>query len=128
LVQFQSGFNNLAISKRTNVERTKRTKMKTTNKIKAEFYSLKLERIFEIQVVEKSTGEIDHIIFEIEIVGNEFRAYHEPLTTEQINSEKIAFCSVEIDPDFSLDANLTELFSECQQAIIDSEFFELGDE
>jgi hypothetical protein len=102
--------------------------MKTTNKIKAEFYSLKLERIFEIQVVEKSTGEIDHIIFEIEIVGNEFRAYHEPLTTEQINSEKIAFCSVEIDPDFSLDANLTELFSECQQAIIDSEFFELGDE
>ena len=101
--------------------------MKTTNKIKAEFDGLRIERIFEIQVIEKSTGENDYIIFEIEIVGNEFRAYHEPLTAEQINSEKIAFCSVEIDTDFSLDANLTELFSECQQAIIDSEFFELCD-
>lgn len=101
--------------------------MEATKKIRAEFDSLKLKRIFEIQVIRKSTGEIDYIIFDIKIVGNEFRAYHEPLTTEQINSEKIAFCSVEIDPDFSLDANLTELFSECQQAIIDSEFFELCD-
>lgn len=102
--------------------------MKTTNKIKAEFDSLKLERVFEIQVIRKSTCEIDYIIFEIEIVGDEFRAYHEPLTTEQRNSEKIAFCSIEIDPDFSLDENLSELFNECQQAIIDSEFFELGDD
>ena len=101
--------------------------MKTTNRIRAEFDSLKLERIFEVQVVKKSTGEIDYIIFEIEIVGDEFRAYHEPLTTEQSDSEKIAFCSVEIDPDFSLDENLIELFNECQQAIIDSEFFVLGD-
>lgn len=99
-----------------------------TKNIKAEFDSLKLERIFEIQVIIKSTGEIDYIIFDVKIVGNEFRAYHGPLTTEQINSEKVAFCSIEIDPDFSLDENLTELFSECQQAIIDSEFFELGDE
>ena len=102
--------------------------MKTTNKIRAEFDSVKLDRIFEIQVIRKSTGEIDYIIFEIEIVGDEFRAYHEPLTTEQSDSEKIAFCSVEIDPDFSLDENLAEIFCECQQAIIDSEFFELGDE
>jgi len=102
--------------------------METTNKIKAEFDSLKLERIFEIQVIRKSTGEIDYIIFNIEIVGNEFRAYHESLTTEQNNSEKIAFCSVEIDPDFSLDENLSELYSECEQAIVDSEFYVLGDE
>jgi hypothetical protein len=102
--------------------------METTNKIKAEFDSLKLERIFEIQVIRKSTGEIDYIIFEIEIVGDEFRAYHEPLNVAETKSVKIAFCSVEIDPDFSLDENLTELFIECQQAIIDSEFFELGNE
>ena len=97
------------------------------NKIKAEFDSLKLEKIFEIQVIRKSTGEIDYIIFEVEIVGDEFRAYHESLNVAETESDKIAFCSVEIDPDFSLDENLTELFSECQQAIIDSEFFELGD-
>jgi hypothetical protein len=97
-----------------------------TNKIKAEFDSLQLDRIFELPVINK-TGEIDYIIFNIEIVGNEFRAYHEPLTTEQEASEKIAFCSIEIDPDFSLDEHLTELYGECQQAILESDFFELGE-
>ena len=98
-----------------------------TNKIKAEFDSLTLDRIFELPVVNKTTGEIDYIIFNIEIVGNEFRAYHEPLTTEQEESEKIAFCSIEIDPDFSLSENLEALMEECQQSIIDSDFFELGE-
>jgi hypothetical protein len=97
-----------------------------TNKIKDEFNSLTLDRIFELPVINK-TGEIDYIIFNIEIVGNEFRAYHEPLTTEQEASEKIAFCSIEIDPDFSLDEHLTELYGECQQAILESDFFELGE-
>jgi len=97
-----------------------------TNKIKAEFNSLTLDRIFELPVVNKTTGEIDYIIFNIEIVGNEFRAYHEPLTTEQESSDKIAFCSIEIDPDFSLSENLEALMEECQQSIIDSDFFELG--
>ena len=99
-----------------------------TTKIKSEFDSLKLERIFEEQVRVKATGDIDYIIFQVEIVGDEFRAYHEPLTTEQKESDKIAFCSIEIDPDFSLYENLTELYAECQQAIIDSDFFALGDE
>jgi hypothetical protein len=97
-----------------------------TNKIKDEFNSLTLDRIFELPVINK-TGEIDYIIFNIEIVGNEFRAYHEPLTIEQEASEKIAFCSIEIDPDFSLDEHLTELYGECQQAILESDFFELGE-
>lgn len=95
--------------------------------IKAEFDSLKLERIFEEKVVVKATGEIDYIIFDIEIVGDEFRAYHESLNEAEKESEKIAFCSVEIDPDFSLDKNLTELYAECQQAILDSEFFEYSE-
>lgn len=101
--------------------------MKATNNIKAEFDGLKLDKIFEIQVIRKNTGEIDYIIFRIEIVGDKFRAYHEPLTSEQRSSEKIAFCSIEIDSCFSLDENLAELFNECQQAIIDSEFFALGE-
>lgn len=98
-----------------------------TNKIKDEFNSLTLDRIFELPVINKKTGEIDYIIFNIEIVGNEFRAYHEPLTTEQEASEKIAFCSIEIDPDFSLDVNLQSLMEECQTAILESDFFELGE-
>lgn len=98
-----------------------------TNKIKAEFNSLTLDRIFELPVVDRTTGEIDYIIFNIEIAGDEFRAYHEPLTAEQEASEKIAFCSIEIDPDFSLSENLEALMEECQQSIIDSDFFELGE-
>lgn len=98
-----------------------------TNKIKAEFDSLDLIKIFEEEVVSKLTGEIDYIIFDVEIVGNEFRAYHEPLNEAERQSKKIAFCSVEIDPDFSLDKNLQELYAECQQAIIDSEYFETGE-
>ena len=95
-----------------------------TNKIKAEFDSLNRIKIFEEKVVSKLTGEIDYIIFDVEIVGNEFRAYHEALNEAERLSEKIAFCSVEIDPDLSLDSNLAELYSECQQAIFDSEYFE----
>lgn len=98
-----------------------------TNKIKAEFDSLQLDQIFELPVINKTTGEIYYIIFNIEIVGNDFRAYHEPLTTEQEASEKIAFCATEIDPDFSLSENLEALMEECQQSIIDSDFFELGE-
>ena len=98
-----------------------------TTKIKAEFDSLKLERVFEEQVIVKTTGKIDYIIFDVEIVGDEFRAYHKPLNEAERLSKKIAFCSIEIDPDFSLDENLTELYAECQQAIFDSEFFEYSE-
>lgn len=98
-----------------------------TTKIKAEFDSLKLERVFEEQVIVKATGKIDYIIFDVEIVGDKFRAYHEPLNEAERLSEKIAFCSVEIDPDFSLDENLQELHAECQQAILDSDFFEYSE-
>lgn len=101
--------------------------MKTTNEIKAEFDSLDLIKAFEEKVVNKLTGEIDYIIFNIEIAGSEFRAYHEALSDAEKESDKIAFCRVEIDPDLSLDSNLAELYNECQQAIIDSEYFETGE-
>jgi hypothetical protein len=94
-------------------------------RIKKQFSEMDLMPIFEIEVRDNKTNEIDYVIFNIEIVGDEFRAYHEPLTTEQKQSEKIAYESVEIDPYLSLDENLQELFAECNQAIYESEFFVL---
>jgi hypothetical protein len=47
------------------------------------------------------------------------------LTEEEEKSEKIAFDSVEIDMDFSLDENLQSLYDEIINSIIDSEFFKL---
>ena len=94
-------------------------------RIKKQFSEMDSMPIFEIEAKDNRTNEIDYVIFNIEIVGDEFRAYHVPFTTEQENSEKIAFCSIEIDPYLSLDENLQELFAECNQAIYESEFFVL---
>jgi len=84
--------------------------------------------LFEMEVVDKRTGETDHIIFDITINGDKFVAQHESLSTEQEQSDKIAFVSIDIDPDFSIDENLQELYSECNTAIIDSEFFDFPPE
>ena len=51
-------------------------------------------------------------------------ATHESLTYEQANSEKVAYVSIEIDEDFSLDANLQELYDKCNEAILQSDFFQ----
>jgi hypothetical protein len=48
-------------------------------------------------------------------------------TRKELKSKKIAHCKVRIDKDFSLGANLQELYSACIDKIIDSEFFELQD-
>jgi hypothetical protein len=93
--------------------------------IQEQFEEITLMRLFEIQVIDKRTNEIEYIIFEIEINGNLLKATHEGLTQEQRESNKIAFVSVEIDECFSLDEHLENLYSECINAIMNSEFFEL---
>ena len=93
--------------------------------LKSEFSNLSLLKMFEIEVLNKNTNESDYIIFDISIDKNKFVAMHEPLTVAQEKSSKIAFVSIHIDSDFSLDQNLQELYEECTNAILYSEFFEL---
>jgi hypothetical protein len=100
--------------------------MKKLAQFIAEWESITKMKLFEIEVIDKRTNETDYIIFDIFINGRSFIAQHESLSTKQEKSKKIAFCKVVIDLDFSLDQNLQELYSECQEAIIDSEFFELA--
>lgn len=96
-----------------------------TQTISEQFEQLHLIKGFEIEVLNKQTNETDYILFNIEINENNFKATHEALTKAEQESKKIAFKSIEIDEDFSLDENLRALHEECINAIITSDFFEL---
>jgi len=95
-------------------------------KIEAEFQEM-IESgripVFEIEV--KRNGEQDWVLFDISIWENTLRAEHGALTEAEEKSDKIAFKSVDIDPDFSLDWHLQELLEECQAALMESEFVEV---
>lgn len=95
-------------------------------KIKEEFRKM-LESgkipVFEIEV--KRNSKQDYILFHISIRKNTLRAEHEALTEAEEKSNKIAFKSVDIDPDFGLNWHLEGLFEECTNAILESEFVEL---
>ena len=96
--------------------------------ISEQFESMNTLPIFEIAVVDKRTQEQEYIIFDISIQDNKFIAQHVALNQEQEDSDKIAFCSVNIDMFFSLDENLQELYDECIEAINNSSFYELREE
>jgi hypothetical protein len=95
--------------------------------ISEQFESLNKLPIFEIEVVDTRTKEQEYIIFNISIQNNKFRAEHTALNEAQQQSNKIAFCSVNIDSFLSLDENLQELYDECIEAINNSEFYELSE-
>jgi hypothetical protein len=93
--------------------------------IEQQFAEVKLMKCFEFEVLDLRTKESQYIIFDIEIIENLFVATHIGLTEEQEQSDKIAFTSIEVDADFSLDANLQELYSACIDAIVTSDFYQL---
>lgn len=95
--------------------------------IREQFESMNTLPLFEIAVTDLRTQEDEYIIFDISIQDNKFIAQHIALNQEQEDSNKIAFCSVDIDTYFSLDENLQELYDECIQSIIDSTFYELSE-
>ena len=82
-------------------------------------------KIFEIPVTNKRNYSKDYVTFNIEIIGGQFVAQHEPLNQAQRESKFIASVKVAIDPDFSLDENLQELYNACKTALSESEFYEL---
>lgn len=101
--------------------------MKKLDKITAEWNECNLIKVFEIPVIDKRTNEREYIVFDISIVKTKFVAQHEGLTERECKSKKIAFKSITIDPDFSLDENLQKLYDECINAILQSDFFELSE-
>ena len=88
--------------------------------------SKQLSMTFEEEVTDKRTGEKDYIIFDVMIQGQKLMAQHVGFSAKQEKNKKIAFCSVKINTDYSVDENLQELHEECMNAIIDSEYYRLG--
>ena len=85
-------------------------------------------KMFEVPVWNHKNNEKDYLLFHISIdkENNLFRAEHEATSDEEEESDKIAFCSVELDYDYSVDVNLQELHEECMNKIIDSQYFRLA--
>jgi hypothetical protein len=84
-------------------------------------------KVFEFEVTNKRTGGKDWVTFDITLdeKKGQFKAQHEPLNQVEADSKYIACKVCAIDPDFSLDENLQELWSICEDAINRSEFFSL---
>jgi hypothetical protein len=93
--------------------------------LKTEFNNIELLKMFEIEVINKKTNEIDFITFDLLINKNTLIAQHEGLNTKENKSKKIAFKKIVLDPFYSLDYHLQELFDICEDAILKSEFFTL---
>ncbi len=96
-------------------------------RIKAEFQEMRESGtipVFEIEVTRN--GKQDWILFNISLWNGQLRAEHEPLTKAEEKNDRIAFKSVDIDPDFSLQWHLEGLMEECQAALMQSEFVEVN--
>lgn len=98
------------------------------NRILKDWNNCTSNKIFDFRVLDKRTNSTEWITFDISTVDNMFVAQHEALSQAQIDSDKIASTSIEINPDFSLDENLQELHSACADAINDSDFYMEWDE
>jgi len=96
----------------------------TLENFKNDFDNITLMKVFELEVMNKETKDLDYILFDISIKDSCLVALHEPLTIAEIKSDKIAFKSVEIDLDFSMNKNLENLYDACINAILNSDFYE----
>jgi hypothetical protein len=98
------------------------------NKIIREWRDCCKIKIFEFRVIDRRDNSEDWVTFDIDIVEGSFVAQHEPLNKEQRDSEFVAAVRVAIDPDFSLDENLVELYNACVDALSNSEFYSMTEE
>ena len=85
-------------------------------------------KLFEIEVIDSRLNEKDWIVFDITTDGKIFRAEHIALNQIESTFKFIAFCESNIDLDFDIDQNLSELYDVCINAICNSEFFEIPNE
>ena len=95
--------------------------------LKKEFENIELMRVFEISVIDNRTNENEYILFDISLQKNTLVAQHESLTTKQSKSKKVAYVKSVLNNCYSLNENLQNLYSECVNAILNSEYFTLND-
>jgi hypothetical protein len=93
---------------------------------KEEFDNINLEKMYEIEVIDNRTNKEDYLIFDIELIEDKLIATHQPTTHEEEKSNKIATVEIILDKFFSLDEHLQELYDECINKIINSDFYTLN--
>jgi hypothetical protein len=98
------------------------------NKIIKEWKNCGKIKVFEFRVIDRRDNSENWLTFDIDIVEGNFVAQHDALNKEQRDSEYIASVKSPIDPDFSLDENLVELYGACVEALAESEFYEMTEE
>ena len=92
-----------------------------------QFNEIEKFRIFEIQVKNLLTEENEFLTFEIYIDEINLYCHSEPMTEAEEKSDKIKIISVELDDTFDIDEHLQDLYSNCIEEIINSDFYELID-
>ena len=92
-----------------------------------QFNEIEKIKIFEIQVKNLLTGENEFLTFEIEIDEKNLYCYSAPMTEEEEKSEKIKIISVELDDNFDIDSHLHDLYDNCIEEIINSDFYDITD-
>lgn len=98
----------------------------TIKELKEQFNNITKFKIFEFSVIDNRTGEDTYILFHIELYKNSLIATHESLTDKQAKSKKISFVKVVLDKNFSIDSHLENLYDNCINAIINSEYYTLN--
>jgi len=95
-----------------------------------EFNSIERIIIFEISAIDRRTGRKEYISFDITIneADKTFVAQRIGFNEEEERSDNIAYTESAIDADFSIDENLEELYAQCINDVLSSEFFTLPDE
>ena len=96
-------------------------------KLSDELQNSGLLPLFEVKTMDLRTNEEFFVCFEIFIHKHTIYAQHTALNRKEEKSKKIACKKLVIDPDFSLDHHLQELYSICLDALYNSEFYETED-
>ena len=92
-----------------------------------QFNEIQKFRIFEVEVKNVISEENEFLTFEIYIDDKNLYCHSEPMTEEESKSNKIKIISIELDDNFDIDAHLQDLYSNCIEEIINSDFYELID-
>ena len=101
--------------------------MTNISRMTQEFNNISLMKIFEIEVIDNRTEEVEYVIFNLSIHGNVLVAQHEAMNEAEAQSPNISFQSVCLADGFTLDEYLTAIYDDCLEAISNSEFFTLTD-
>jgi len=98
-----------------------------------QFQDLNLLPLFEIEVIDKRTNEIEYLIFNINIITNNeeeptFIMSYPATTQEEEESKYIPTSILNIDNEVSLNKHLEQLYEDCISIILHSDWYELSED